>query len=133
MQLVFRFLFNRNSLVWRTDCHLASGLHTLVWNEEIRTFNNVLYVTYFMSMVPKLFSLWPKRQIRHLPGTQTSENNRSTSSQRAASRWELVDQLFSLVLKHLCSNSWSFFDFSLISSWNYWKKSLNFVFNSWIY
>ena len=37
------------------------------------------------SVVPKLFNQWPKRDTWHLPGTQTSENSRSTSSQHVAS------------------------------------------------
>ena len=39
---------------------------------------------FIKSVVPNSFSLWPKREIWRLPGTQTSENSRSTSSQRAA-------------------------------------------------
>ena len=60
---------------------------------------NSYELPYSKPVVPKRFSLWPKRETGHLPGTQTNEKSISISMHCA-----LIDQLLSLLLKPLFSN-----------------------------
>ena len=79
------------------------------------------------SVIPKLFSQWPKREARYLPGTQTSENSRSTSSQRVASRH--VESLISYFhyLLNLCFLIYGIPWMCFICSRNYLETSFNLV------
>ena len=85
-----------------------------------------IFPLWIKPVFPKLFSPWPKRDIRHLRavrGTQTSENSRSI---RFVLHWEFVVWLFSPILKHLFSNIWSFFDFSFVKSMSrsHWQVTM---------
>ena len=53
------------------------------------------------SVVPKLFSPWPKREIRPGPKLVKTADLQSHNNELTTSRCELVGRLFSLILRHL--------------------------------
>ena len=63
---------------------------------------------------PNVLARDPKERLDICPGPKLVK----TADLRAhnAPRYELVDQLFSLLTEHLFSNLWTFVDFSLISN-----------------